>query len=256
MSAPGIVVVDEVVDPPQEVDGLQVLAPAVAVGNPLPRPAGIVQVQHRRDGVDPEPVQVVAVEPGQGVGDEEAAHLVAPVVEDERAPVHVRALPRVGVLVEVRAVELGQGERVPREMRGHPVENDADAALVEVVDKPGEILGRAEAVGRGEEARHLVAPRPVEGVLGKRHHLDVGEPHLGRVVGKLRGRLPVGQGPVALLGLAPPRAQMNLVDRDRAVQLARLPRAGASIQAASFQAKAPASQTMEALPGGASKRVP
>ena len=53
--------------------------------------------------------------------------------------------------------------------------------------------GRAEAGGRGVVARHLVAPRPAEGVLGDRHHLDVGEAQLGHVVGQLLGQLPVGQ---------------------------------------------------------------
>ncbi len=184
----GIVVVDQVVHPPQEIDRLQVLAAAVAVGNPLALPAGIVEVEHRGDRVDPQAVEVVAVEPGQGVGDQEAAHLVAAVVEDQRAPVHVAALARDRRARRGGCRRTRPGRSCRGEMRRHPVEDHADAALVQVVDEPGEILGRAVAVGRGEEARHLVAPGAVEGVLGDGHQLDVGEAHLRRVVGQLRAR--------------------------------------------------------------------
>ena len=59
---------------------------------------------------------------------EEVAHLGAPVVEDRAAPLGVEALARVGVLVQVRAVEARQPVLVVREVRGHPVEDHADAA--------------------------------------------------------------------------------------------------------------------------------
>jgi len=77
----------------------------------------------------------------------------------------MRALARVGVLVKMRAVEVGKGETVAREVGRYPVHDDADVFLVEVVDQVGEVLGRAEALGRGEEAGDLIAPGAVEGVL-------------------------------------------------------------------------------------------
>ncbi len=55
------------------------------------------------------------------------AHLVAAVVEDQRAPVPVLALARVGMLVERGAVEAGQAVGVFGEMRRHPIDDDADA---------------------------------------------------------------------------------------------------------------------------------
>jgi hypothetical protein len=51
------------------------------------------------------------------------------------------------VLVQVGAVELGQREAVAREVGRHPVEDHAEAALVQVVDEPREVLRRAEPVG-------------------------------------------------------------------------------------------------------------
>ena len=165
---------------------------------------------------------MVALKPRQGVRHEEAPDLVAPVVEDQRAPIHVRALTRISVLVEVRAVELRQRERVPREVRGHPVEDHADAARVQVVDEPREVLRRAVAVRRRVEPRDLVTPRAVERMLRQRHHLDVREAHLEHVVRQLRRDLPVGERTIAILGHTPPRTEVHLVDRHRPVKPAGL----------------------------------
>ena len=68
------------------------------------------------------------------------------------------ALARVGVLVQRRAVEAGQAVRIAREVRRHPVEQDADAGLVQDVDERLEVVGRAEATGRRVVADGLIAP--------------------------------------------------------------------------------------------------
>ena len=87
----------------QEVDRLEVLAPAVLVRHPVPRLARVIEVEHRRDGVDAQAVDVVLVRARTARSTmQEIAHLVAAVVEDERAPVLVLALARVGVLVAAR----------------------------------------------------------------------------------------------------------------------------------------------------------
>src|SRR3546814_8310233 len=65
----------------EERDGLEVGVAAVDVGRPLPVLAGVVEVEHRRDGVHPQAVDVQLAEPEEGVGDEEVPHLVATVVE-------------------------------------------------------------------------------------------------------------------------------------------------------------------------------
>ena len=113
-----------------EADGLQVLAPAELVGQPVARLAAVVEIEHRGHGVDPQAVDVVLVEPEQGVGDEEVADLVAAVVEDQRAPVAMLAAAGIGMLVQGRAVELPQAVAVAGEVGGHPVEDHADVVLV------------------------------------------------------------------------------------------------------------------------------
>ena len=99
----------------QERDRLEVLAAAEPVRHPLPCLARVVEVQHRRDRVDAQAVDVILLEPEQRVRQQEVADLVAAVVEDQRAPVLVLALPRIGVLVERGAVEARQAVRVLRE---------------------------------------------------------------------------------------------------------------------------------------------
>ena len=142
----------------QEGDGVEVLAAAELVRHPLARLARVVEVEHRGDGVDPDAVDVVLAHPEQGVGDEEVAHLVAPVVEDERAPVGVLAAARVGVLVERGAVEARERELVAREVRRHPVEDHAEAVAVQAVDELAEVVGRAEARRRARSSRSPGSP--------------------------------------------------------------------------------------------------
>ena len=203
------------VEPAQEGDGLQVLVAAVWVGDPFAGAPRVVEVQHRRDGVHAQAVDVVPVEPEQRRREQEARDLAAPVVEDPRVPLGVEALARVGVLVQVRAVEVMQPVRVGREMRWHPVEDHADALRVQVIDEVGKVLRRAIAGGRREVAGGLVAPRAVERVLGQRHQLDVREPHAQHVLGQRVRQLAVAHRPP--VG-PPPRAGVQLVHRDRRVQ--------------------------------------
>ena len=92
-------------------------------------------------------------QPVQGVGDQEVAHLVTAVVEHQRAPVGMLALARVGVLVQLRSVEPGQAPLVAGEVGRHPVEDHADAALVQLVDERPEVVGRAEPCASARSSR-------------------------------------------------------------------------------------------------------
>ena len=137
----GVALVGGRVDLLQEADRLEVLAPAVDVGHPLALFARVVEVEHRGHRVDAQPVDVELLEPVQRVGDEEVAHLAAPEVEDQRAPVQVLAAARVGVLVQRLAVELRERPLVFREVPGHPVHDHADARLVQAVDQVAQVVG-------------------------------------------------------------------------------------------------------------------
>ena len=148
----------------EERDRVEVLAPAELVRDPLARLARVVEVEHRRDGVDADAVGVVLAQPVQRAGQQEVADLVAAEVEDERAPVGVRAAARVLVLVQRGAVEARERPGVAREVRRHPVEDHADAVGVHPVDEGAEVVGRAVARRGGEVRGDLVAPRARERV--------------------------------------------------------------------------------------------
>ena len=203
---PGHPLVDGRVHLLEELHRLEVLAAAVLVRRPLALLAGVVEVEHRGDAVDPQAVGVELLQPEQRVGVEEVAHLRPAEVEDVGAPLLVPAALRVGVLVERGAVEHRQRPLVGGEVPGHPVEDDADAGLVELVDEQPEAVGVAEAGVGGEVRRHVVAPRAAERVLHDRHQLDVGEAEVGEVRRQLVGELLPGL-------VAPPRGEVHLVRR-------------------------------------------
>ena len=204
----GVRRVDDRVQLLQKLHGLEVLAPAVAVRHPFPRRARVVEVEHRGDAVDPQAVCVELLEPVERVRDEEVAHLVAAVVEDQRAPVGVRPAPGIRVLVQRRPVEPRQRPVVHRKMRGDPVQDHADSAPMQLVDERPQVVRLPESGVRGVEPGHLVAPRRAVGMLHHREELDVREPEPGHVLGELVGEV----APVEPLA---PGAGVELVDRER-----------------------------------------
>src|SRR5258707_8867896 len=84
------------------------------------------------------------------------------------------ALARVGMFVQVSAIEFGEAVRVAGEVGWSPVEEDAQACVMAAVDKLHEFSGRAIAAGGGEVADGLIAPGTVEGMLHDWEQLDVG----------------------------------------------------------------------------------
>jgi hypothetical protein len=94
-------------------------------------------------------------------------------------------------------------------MRGHPIKQHTDPALVQFVDERPEVVGGSESCGRRVVAGDLVAPRSSEGVLGYRQQLDVGEPEGADVVGDLLGQLAI-----RIHTMAPGR-EVHLVDAQR-----------------------------------------
>src|SRR5262249_20923751 len=96
--------------------GVGVPRPAVGIRYPLTLLSGVIQIQHGGDRVDTQAVSMVDVEPEQRTAEQEALHLLPPIVEHEGVPIRMDALARVSVLVEVRAVEEAQPMRVIREV--------------------------------------------------------------------------------------------------------------------------------------------
>ncbi len=205
--------VDELVGATEEGDRLAVFLAAVRVGQPLAFAAGIVEVEHRGDGVDAQAVDMEPVDPVERVAIEEIRHLVPAEIVDRGVPVRMKTLARIGVLVQGGAVEARQAVLVGGEMRRRPVEDDAETRRMGAVDEAGESGRLAEAARRSEEADRLVAPGLVERMLADRQQLDMGVAHVGDIRDELVGELVVGEE--RSVEMAPPRAEMDLVDRHR-----------------------------------------
>ena len=75
------------VDAPQERDRVEVFAPALAVRDPAALRPAVVEVEHRGDRIDAQRVDAVAIEPEQGVREQEIGDLGAAQIVDERVPV-------------------------------------------------------------------------------------------------------------------------------------------------------------------------
>src|SRR5487761_1992465 len=108
--------VDPDVQLAQKLDRFEILSAAEAVRNPLSLLSRVVEVEHGRNGVDPQAIRVVRREPVLGGGREKAPDLVPAIVEDVALPVRMESLPGVRVLIQMRSVELAERERVCRKV--------------------------------------------------------------------------------------------------------------------------------------------
>ena len=183
------------------------------VGHPLTALAAVVQVEHGSYRIHPQAVDVELLQPEEGGGEQEGADLVAGVVKHPGAPVGVLALAGVGVLIAGFAVKLVQTEGVLGEVGGYPVQDHADAGLMELVHQPHKVVGGAVPAGGGKVAGALVAPGGVQGVLGDGEQLHMGESHFLHIGHQILADVPVGEHLV--LAGTPPGTQMNFINIQR-----------------------------------------
>ena len=199
----------------EKLDGLEVFAATEAVRLPLPLLTAVVEVEHRGHRVDPQPVNVVVLQPKQRARDQVVGHFVTAVVVDQRAPVGMLPPPRVFVLIERRAVKLPQAVAILGEMGGHPVDDHAHAGPVQCVDQRHQRLRRAEAARCRVQADRLVAPARRQRMLRGGHELDMRKSHLDHVGHEFPLEVGVGEPAVRVVARSPPAAQVQFVDRQR-----------------------------------------
>ena len=210
-----MVLEDALIEFLEEVHGLEVARVAVLVRRPLAVLAAIVEVEHIRDCIDAQTVDVELLEPEHRVRDQEALDLRAAVVEVCRAPLPVLGKLLVVGLVERLAIEVAQALLILAEMARDPVHDDGDAVLMRLVHEIAEVVRCAEATRHGVITRDLVAPRAIEGMLTERHELDVRVVHLLDVVDELIREVAIGQ--VLSILRAAPGACMHFIRQHRAL---------------------------------------
>src|SRR5205823_4568781 len=96
--------------------------------------------------------------PKEGVCDQEIANFVAAEVENERAPIHLLALARIHVFVEIGPVKFGQPMCVFREMRRDPIHDHPHSGLMTFVDKMAELVRCPKATGWRVIVGNLIPP--------------------------------------------------------------------------------------------------
>src|SRR5580704_15042205 len=97
------------------------------------------------------------------------------------------------------AVEISEAVSVGREVCRNPVEDHADAVLVQVVDQIHEILRRAITRCWREVARGLISPGAEKWVFHHGEKFNVGESQLADILGETRRGFAVSQRTVVLL---------------------------------------------------------
>lgn len=197
----------------QKIYCIEIFASAVFVRYPVV--AREIEVEHGGDRVEPQSVYMEAIQPCERASKQEVCDLLAPVVKTKRPPVGVRPEPRVFVFVQARPVKSRKRKCVAREVRRHPVHYYAYPVLVEDIDHLHKFARASISVRGRVKTRHLVPPRPVERILGKRHKFHMRKVHLHAIFRKLASDFSIGKRPKTVLRNSFPRAQMNLIDGDR-----------------------------------------
>jgi len=193
------------------------------VRDPFAGLAGVVEVEHGGDGVHAQAVGVVAVQPEHPRGEQEAAHLVAAVVEDEALPVGMETLAgnrhaRRERCVEVRQPISSEGKCEGTQSRMTPIPAWCRRSI-----RYMKSWGVPYRAGGGEVARRLVAPGSVEGVLHHGQELDVGEPEALQVLAERLGQLAIVERAVPFFRTPAPGPDVHLVDGDGRVERAARP---------------------------------
>src|SRR6185503_14743068 len=198
----------------QQRNRFEILASTKLIRLPLPFLAAVVEIQHRRHRIDTQSIHMKLVEPIERISDEEIAHLITPVVEDVRAPIRMFAFAWIEMLIKRGAIEATERKSIFRKVRGNPIHDHADAALVQVVDEVTKII-RLAVTGRGRViVRDLITPRWSIWMFLERQKLHVGEAQFRDVVGKRLGHLTISERTILVFHLAAPRTEVNFVNRE------------------------------------------
>ena len=157
-------------------------------------------------------VDMVFLQPEKSVCDKEVTYFAPTEVEDQRAPIAVFTLPRIGMFVKARSVELSQSKVVLREMARNPVHNDSDALLVATIDEMTKLVRVPKAARWRIVTGDLVTPGTVKRMLGDGQQFDMGVAHFFDIRDQSIRELEVTQISVILLGKSRPRPKMNLIN--------------------------------------------
>ena len=133
----------------------------------------VMRVDHRRDAVEAEAVEMELLHPILDVRQQEMAHRLLAVVEQLGIPERMIARRAGGRIEVIRPVELVEPfVQVLDIVRVNQIHDNAQTQAVRGPDQLLELLGRAEARRGREKIAHMVAEAPVIRMLSYAHQLD------------------------------------------------------------------------------------
>src|SRR6476646_3145348 len=124
----------------QELNCFKIFAPTKFIGDPLSLLPRVVQIEHRRHGVDAQAVDMKTVAPEERVRGEKIPHFMPAIVEDKGTPILVGALTGIFMFVERGSIESRQRPIVAWKMGRNPINKDANASIMERVHEVLEIV--------------------------------------------------------------------------------------------------------------------
>src|SRR6266487_555852 len=119
---------------------------------------------------------------------------------------------------------------IPGKVRGHPVNENPDALLVQIIHKVLKVFRCTKTTCRCIITRYLVSPRSIIRMLGNWHKLDMRESHIFDIGCQSNCQFTIGHETILFkstldmtIGDMPPGTKMYFIDRDGRIQLLMLP---------------------------------
>ena len=197
----------------EERNRFQALIVSINIGNPLAGAFIVIEIEHRSQSIYAQGVDMIFLEPVDGVGNQKTLYFLAPDIKAARTPTLVLDAVPALVFVKGLSVKFIKTVSILCKVRGHPIENNAYTRLVHCIHKRHKILWRAVTCGRRVISAHLISPRAIEGMLADGHQLHVCISHLLKIGCEIACKL--GIRIVTAIGVLLPRTKMHLVNIER-----------------------------------------
>ena len=175
----------------EKFDCLQVFIIPVFVGDPLAVAASVIQIQHGGHGIHPEAVDMIVFKPVQSICNQEIGYFIFTVIKYLSTPVGMLPFSGIRIFIKRLSIEIGKAMGIFRKMSRYPVQNNADAFFVQIIDKIHEFLRCPVTGGRSEISGYLVSPGTIIGMLGDSHQFDMGVTHHFNIISQLMRRFHV-----------------------------------------------------------------
>src|SRR5690606_19725527 len=198
--------------------GFKVYITSEHVGYPLAHFTCIIKVEHGCNGIYPQAVGVIAVQPKHSVGNQKRFYFGTAIIEQIRAPLRMKALAWIFMFIEVSTVKNMKPVGIAREVRRHPVQYDTYIISVQFINQEHQVLWRSETGIRSKKACDLVTPAWLVRVLHHGHKFHMSKTHFFNIGYQSLSNFAVAQETFGVFSTAHPRTQVHFIYRNRRLQ--------------------------------------